>query len=305
MGHLPPPAFSFSLNLGWISRTINAADSHIPKWNLRLPVQDLQWRSFFMVKLSHPYVTTGKILTLTKWTFAGKGKSLLFNMLCRFIIAFLPRNKHLLISWLLSPSSPFSTSIINSWFTRGGVSHRPHLWGTVFFPMVSLNDKLVFFLNQCQKGPMNLSRSKKKNNLWRWKLAFDFGSGHFLLLLFQSYKEGCFVITVSDPGRKLVSLSLFFKQPFKLNSLWAFHFQCCQPHRGHQIETYPASQNNNPKWWEINLFQRLWSCVFSKIKNRRNQAFHTFLPLLDCSLCLESFSSSSPPDELLHPSEAD
>ena len=243
-----------------------------------------------MVQILHPYVSTGKTVALTIWTIFSKVMSLLFNMLCRFIIAFLPRNKHLLISWLLSPSSPFSTSIINSWFTRGGVSHRPHFssWTSV------------------RKAPWTCQgQKKKKTNLWRWKLAFDFGSGRFLLLLFQSYKEGCFVITVSDPGRKLVSLSLFFKQPFKLNSLWAFHFQCCQPHRGHPIETYPASQNNNPKWWEINLFQRLWSCVFSKIKNRRNQAFHTFPPLLDCSLRLGSFSSSSPPDELLHPSEAD
>ena len=65
----------------------------------------LQHSAFFMVWLSHPYVTTGKTIALTRWTFVGKVMSLLFNMLSRFIIAFLPRSKHLLISWLQSPSA--------------------------------------------------------------------------------------------------------------------------------------------------------------------------------------------------------
>ena len=64
------------------------------------------WRSaFFMVQLSHPYVSTGKIIVLTVWTFVSKVMSLLFNMLSRFVIAFLPRSKCLLISWLQSPST--------------------------------------------------------------------------------------------------------------------------------------------------------------------------------------------------------
>ena len=56
-----------------------------------------------MVQLSHPYMTTGKTIALTKQTFVSKVMSLLFNMLSRFIIAFLPRSKHLLISWLQAP----------------------------------------------------------------------------------------------------------------------------------------------------------------------------------------------------------
>ena len=52
----------------------------------------LQWSAFFMVQLSHPYMTTGKIIALTSWTFAGKVMSLLLNMLSRFVIAFLPRS---------------------------------------------------------------------------------------------------------------------------------------------------------------------------------------------------------------------
>ena len=64
------------------------------------------WRSaFFTVQLSHPYMTTGKTIALTRWTFVGKVMSLLFNMLSRLVITFLPRSKHLLISWLQSPSA--------------------------------------------------------------------------------------------------------------------------------------------------------------------------------------------------------
>ena len=61
--------------------------------------------TFFTVQLSHPYMTTGKIIALTRWTFVCKVMSLLFNMLSRLVITFLPRSKHLLISWLQSPSS--------------------------------------------------------------------------------------------------------------------------------------------------------------------------------------------------------
>ena len=62
------------------------------------------WHSaFFTVQFSHPYMTTGKILALTRQTFVGKVMSLLFNMLSRLVIAFLPRSKHLLISWVQSP----------------------------------------------------------------------------------------------------------------------------------------------------------------------------------------------------------
>ena len=64
-----------------------------------------QCSAFFIVQLSHPYITTGKNIPLTRWTFVGKVKSLLFNMLSRLIITFLSRNKHLLISWLQSPSA--------------------------------------------------------------------------------------------------------------------------------------------------------------------------------------------------------
>ena len=65
----------------------------------------LRHSAFFIVQLSHPYMTTGKTIALTRWTFVDKLMSLLFNMLSRLLITFLPRNKCLLISWLHSPSA--------------------------------------------------------------------------------------------------------------------------------------------------------------------------------------------------------
>ena len=72
---------------------------HSPKASI------LRCSAFFIVQLSHPYMITGKAIALTRWTFVGKVMSLLFNMLSRLVITFLPRSKHLLISWLKSPSA--------------------------------------------------------------------------------------------------------------------------------------------------------------------------------------------------------
>ena len=76
--------------------------------------------AFFTVQLSHPYITTGKTIALTRWTFVGKVMFLLFNMLSRLVITFLPRSKCLLISWLQSPSAvifgsvQFSCSVVSN-----------------------------------------------------------------------------------------------------------------------------------------------------------------------------------------------
>ena len=86
-------------------------DLLVVQWTLKNLLQyhnskaSILWHVFFTVRLSLLYMTTGKILALTIWTFVGKVMSLLFNMLSRFVIAFLPRSKHLLISWLQSPSA--------------------------------------------------------------------------------------------------------------------------------------------------------------------------------------------------------
>ena len=73
-----------------------------------------------MIQLSHPYMTAGKTIALTRWTFVGKVKSLLFNMLSRFVITFLPKSKRLLISvTMLRPSVQFGRSVVSN-------SLRPH-----------------------------------------------------------------------------------------------------------------------------------------------------------------------------------
>ena len=106
-------SFSFSPSneySGLISFRIDWFDLLAVQWSLKSLLQhhsskpSILWYSvFFMVQLSHPYMTTGKTIALTRWTFVGKVMSLLFNMLSRLVIAFLPRSKHLFISWLQSP----------------------------------------------------------------------------------------------------------------------------------------------------------------------------------------------------------
>ena len=82
----------------------------------------LQHSAFFIVQLSHAYVTAGKTIVLTRWTFVGKVISLLCNMLSRLVITFLPRSKHLLISWLQSPSAVIWALQMSQFFTSGGQS---------------------------------------------------------------------------------------------------------------------------------------------------------------------------------------
>ena len=87
----------------------------------------LQHSAFFIVQLSHPHITTGKTIALTRWTFVGKVISQLFNMLSRVVIAFLPRSKRLLISWLQSPSAVILEPPKNK------VWHRFHCF-PIYFP---------------------------------------------------------------------------------------------------------------------------------------------------------------------------
>ena len=87
------------LDLLAIQGTLKSLQHHSSKASI------LRSSTFFIVQLSHPYMTTGKTIALTRWTFVGKVISLLFNMLSRLVITFLPRSKCLLISWLQSPSA--------------------------------------------------------------------------------------------------------------------------------------------------------------------------------------------------------
>ena len=114
-----PKYWSFSYNIspsyeysGLISFRIDWFNLLAVQGTLKSLLQHHSWKAsilrcsaFFIVQLSHPYMTTGKTIALTRWTFVGKIISLLFNMLSRLVITFLPRTKHLLISWLQSPSA--------------------------------------------------------------------------------------------------------------------------------------------------------------------------------------------------------
>ena len=114
-----PNYWSFSFNIspsneysGLISFRMDWLDLLAVQGTLKSLLQhhsskaSILWPSaFFIVQLSHLYMTTGKTIALTRWTFVGKVMSLLFNMLSRLVITFLPRSKRLLISWLQSPSA--------------------------------------------------------------------------------------------------------------------------------------------------------------------------------------------------------
>ena len=86
---------------GWISLQYRDSQEFSPTPQFKTTIR--QCSAFFIFQLSHPYMTTGKTTALTRQTFVGKAMSLLFNMLSRLVIAFLPRSKRLLISWLQSP----------------------------------------------------------------------------------------------------------------------------------------------------------------------------------------------------------
>ena len=114
-----PKYWSFSFNIspsnehpGLISFRMDRLDLPVVQGTLKSLLQHhsskasiLQHSAFFIVQLSHPYMTTGKTKALTRWTFVGKVMSLLFNMLSRLVITFLTRSKRLLISWLQQSQS--------------------------------------------------------------------------------------------------------------------------------------------------------------------------------------------------------
>ena len=109
-------SFSFSISpsnehSGLISFRKNFLDLHAVQGTLKSlqyhssKASILQRSAFFIIQLSHPHMTTGKTIALIRWAFVGKVMPLLFNTLSRLVIIFLPRSKHLLISWLQSPSA--------------------------------------------------------------------------------------------------------------------------------------------------------------------------------------------------------
>ena len=93
-----------SFRMNWLDLLAIQEDLESPCQHHSSKASILRCSAFFRVQLSHPCMTTGKTIALIRWTFVGKVMSLLFNMLSRLIIRFLPRSKHLLISWLQLPS---------------------------------------------------------------------------------------------------------------------------------------------------------------------------------------------------------
>ena len=139
-----PKYWSFSFNIspstehpGLISFRMNWLDLLAVQGTLKSLLQhrsskaSILWRSaFFIVQLSHPYMTTGKTIALTRWTFVDKVMSLLLNMLSRLVITFLPKSKRVLISWLQSPWHnkvhiwQIYSSVHTQWWKAEGLSSK-------------------------------------------------------------------------------------------------------------------------------------------------------------------------------------
>ena len=92
-----------SFRIDWLDLLAAQGTHKSPHQHHSSEASILQCSAVFIIQISHPYMTTGKTIALTKWTFVGKAMSLLFNMLSRLVIAFLPKSRHLLISWLQTP----------------------------------------------------------------------------------------------------------------------------------------------------------------------------------------------------------
>ena len=118
-------------------------------YNLKASI--LRCSAFFIVQLSHPYMTTGKTIALTRWTFVGKVTSLLFNMLSRLVITFLPRSKCLLISWLQSHLQ---------WFLeppKNKVSHCFHFFPSICHEVMGPDALILVFWMLSFKPTFSLS----------------------------------------------------------------------------------------------------------------------------------------------------
>jgi len=123
------------------------------------------WHSaFFTVQLSYPYMTTGKTIALTRQTFVGKVMSLLLNMLSRLVITFLPRSKHLLISWLQSPSAVI-------WRSNSGLLWVEYYLSKSHAHMKSWNMIIVDWIVPLKRYVQVSPCSHKCDLIWRWVLC--------------------------------------------------------------------------------------------------------------------------------------
>ena len=179
--------------LGLISFRINWFDILAVRGTLKSLLQHhsskastLQHSAFFIVQLSHPYVATGKTIALTRWTFVGKVMSLLFNMLSRYVIAFLPRSKRLLISWLQSPSVILEPSkICHCFYFSPSICHE-----VMGLDAMILDFWMLSFKPGCRREDLG----KDIQGTWVLVLVLwinvAFGSVPFQLKLLSVYKMG-------------------------------------------------------------------------------------------------------------------
>ena len=147
------------------------------------------WHSaFFIVQLSHPYMTIGKTIALNKWTFVGKVMSLLFNILSRLVVIFLPRSKRLLISWLQSPSAVIWEP------KKGKVCHRFHCF-FICYEVMGLDAMILVFWMLSFKPTFSLSSFTFIKRLFNSSLlsAIKVVSSAYLMLLI-------FLLAISIPA---------------------------------------------------------------------------------------------------------
>ena len=158
----------------------------------------LQHSAFFIVQFSHPYMTIGKTIALTRWTFVGKVISLLFIMLSRLVIAFLPRNKCLLISWLQSPSAVI-------WGPKKRKSVTVSICSSIYFPCSNGTGwhDLVFWMSNFQP-------------------AFSLSSFIFIKRLFSSFSLSAIRVVSYAYMRLLLFLPVILIPTCALSTL-AFH----------------------------------------------------------------------------------
>ena len=133
----------------------------------------LMYSAFFIVQLLHPYMTTGRTIALTRWTFDGKVMSLLFNILSRLIIAFLPRSKRLLISWLQESSAvnwePKKIKSVTVSIVSTSICHEVMWLDATIFVFQMLSFKLFFFsLSSFTFNKMVYNSSLFSAIKWKW-----------------------------------------------------------------------------------------------------------------------------------------
>ena len=136
--------------------------------------------AFFIVQLSYPYMTTGKTITLTRWTFVGKVMSLLFNMLSRLIIDFLPRSKRLLIIWLQSPSAvifkPPQIKSLTVTIVSPSICHEvmgPDVWRTTRLSRTNTPKRCHFHYRRLECKSRKSRNTWSNRQIWLWSVKWS------------------------------------------------------------------------------------------------------------------------------------